>query len=106
MKKLKLELDALAVESFEAGAALERVGTVHGLDKTSPAPGCDSMQVCRPKLGYGSDGGSESCQVECTGSCGYTYCLDNCTYGQTVDATCLCGSVATCYPDLTCVPGC
>ncbi len=69
MKKLKLELDALKVESFESGAAGERGGTVRG---NAPATAlCDSIQICSIKNGNASFDGS--CGLECTGTCGNTY---------------------------------
>ena len=45
MKKLRLEVDALEVESFEAVSANDDPGTVLGLGWT---PGCDSVRICGP----------------------------------------------------------
>ena len=45
MKKLKLEITALEVESFEAAKAPAEAGTVEGQNLT---PLCDSVRVCGP----------------------------------------------------------
>jgi hypothetical protein len=45
MKKLKLKIDALKVESFEAIGAQVVPGTVQGFACT---PLCDSVRVCLP----------------------------------------------------------
>ena len=45
MKKLRLELDALEVESFEAVSAQDGAGTVQGAGWT---PACDSVRICGP----------------------------------------------------------
>jgi hypothetical protein len=45
MKKLKLEIDALVVESFEASRTEAKAGTVQGLAWT---PACDSIRICGP----------------------------------------------------------
>jgi hypothetical protein len=68
MKKLKLEIEALTVESFESGGARERRGTVRGAGQTA---GCGSMNAC-PFTVVGSEPGA-TCLVECTGTCGNTY---------------------------------
>jgi hypothetical protein len=88
MKKLKLEIDALKVDSFDAGSAVPGVGTVRALGQTSP--GCPSQQICPFTVQNDSifDG---SCNLECTGSCGATNCAGDCTHGQTNGATCPCG---------------
>lgn len=94
MKKLSLKVESLAVESFEAGAAAYPVGTVQGRAYT---PGCDSIQICKLTV-VGSDEGV-TCQLECTGSCGYTYCAGDCTHGQTNGATCACATAISCPGD-------
>lgn len=87
MKKLKLEIDALQVESFESTTQTAQPGTVRGREDSSGYGGCAdacySMSAC------------DSWQ-----SC---YTLD---CGQTCDATCeyscLCESdVVDCIPDTT-----
>jgi len=84
MKKLKLELDALRVETFDAGAAAPRAGTVRALAYT---PSCDSIIECKLTVVETWD---VTCNLECTGSCGYTYCAGDCTHGQTSGQTCAC----------------
>ena len=95
MRKLKLDMDALVVESFEAGGARERVGTVRGHGPLS--------QGCPVK--FTENEYSElmgSCGLECTQSCGLTNCPGDCAHGQTLGATCACPTFATCAPDETC----
>jgi hypothetical protein len=48
MKKLKLEIDALKVDSFTTDKKLEMRGTVHGRDETS----CGEICTC---AGCGDD---------------------------------------------------
>jgi hypothetical protein len=48
MKKLRLEIEALVVESFEASGTDGDAGTVEGRAYT---PGCDSIQICGPYNG-------------------------------------------------------
>jgi len=58
MKKLKLDLDRLAVSSFETDAAAEAVGTVQGQDVVPTNPWCgantyktycpDTLCTCPP----------------------------------------------------------
>ncbi len=69
MKKLKLEIDALKVESFESGGARERGGTVRGHGPATAV--CDSVRICNLTV-VGSEPGA-SCGLECTGTCGNTY---------------------------------
>jgi hypothetical protein len=45
MKKLKLGIDALKVESFEASGAQDGAGTVQGLACT---PLCNTVRICAP----------------------------------------------------------
>jgi hypothetical protein len=45
MKKLRLEIEQLAVESFEASEPAAGAGTVHGRGETA---GCDSIRLCLP----------------------------------------------------------
>ena len=92
MKKLKLDVDALAVETFATAASAARQGTVRGLD------------------GQWSIDGGAYCTVECDGGSG-PYCgtaAVTCEYGPTMnpmDSHCLdatgagatCNGVETCY---------
>ncbi len=68
-KKLKLEIDALTVESFESGGAVERGGTVRGHGPLSAA--CNSVQACSFTVKNESLEGT--CDLGCTGTCGNTY---------------------------------
>jgi hypothetical protein len=63
MRKVKLEIDALAVESFDTGRdAAKREGTVHAHVATDPT--CQN-QTCRF---------AETCYDSCDGVCGTYYC--------------------------------
>ena len=73
MKKLRLDPDALVVESFDAVTVAADVGTVQGLAYT---PGCDSIRICLPNdPSYDPCGQTED--LACTGSC------QNTCYGGT-----------------------
>ncbi|HEX8696059.1 MAG TPA: hypothetical protein VF746_26825 [Longimicrobium sp.] len=68
MKKLKLELDALQVESFEAATPAARLGTVRGREDSSGGGwecgnACYSFDTC-----YTLDGG-QTCPATCEYSC-------------------------------------
>ncbi|HEV7589729.1 MAG TPA: hypothetical protein VGO40_16555 [Longimicrobium sp.] len=77
MKKLKVEIDALAVESFEASDTLADAGTVEGLAYT---PGCDSIRICLPNdpsydpCGETYSPCGDTRDPVCTGSQGFTAC--------------------------------
>ncbi|HYR09771.1 MAG TPA: hypothetical protein VEQ60_18490 [Longimicrobium sp.] len=102
MKKMKLELEQLAVDSFDTSAAPERRGTVYGRQVTDfthctcPGhPSCDGYDTCQ---GPTCDAfctytqGDPSCDITCHGrftcepSCDYT-CPG---YGATCEYTCGC----------------
>lgn len=74
MKKLKLEIDALEVESFEASGAQVDAGTVKGHGETA---GCDTVRVCAP-----TDPSYEPCPVTST-QCNTDYTWTVCTCGDT-----------------------
>ncbi|HSU12587.1 hypothetical protein [Longimicrobium sp.] len=70
MKKLKLEIEALEVESFEASESKAEAGTVEGRGWT---PACDSFRICGPKdPSYDPCGPTED--LACTGTCQYSDC--------------------------------
>lgn len=77
MKKLKLDVDALAVDSFEASAAEADPGTVQGLGWT---PACPSVRICPPKdpsydpCGETYSPCGDTSDPVCTGSQGFTAC--------------------------------
>jgi hypothetical protein len=72
MKKIKLELDALRVESFEAGTA-DRVlkGTVHANVFNRDIPHDDSNALARGTGGYNYCAAHTHGCVEVTGGCNY-----------------------------------
>ncbi len=52
MKKLTLDLDLLAVESFATVAEkAEPRGTVHGADSEQPSPRCTDFKTCWTCIG-------------------------------------------------------
>jgi hypothetical protein len=68
MRKVRLDLDALAVESFETdGGTTKRKGTVHG-----HAPTLDLGETCN---------GGNTCWDSCDGVCGTYFCA-------TIDDSC------------------
>ena len=99
MRKLKLNLNELAVDSFEATPFTAGAGTVHAyVTYLNCTPNCESVRICDPTV-VGTDLFDDSCNLECTGSCGYTNCAGNCTYGQTNGETCACATAITCAPN-------
>ena len=104
MKKLRLELDALEVESFDVARAGPSTGTVHGhitatQCNTSPDRTCAGYLTCA----------FNSCDGWCTAG--------NCTDYGTCDATCIhctqtceTGCEQTCFScdscAITCAAGC
>lgn len=81
MKKLRLELDALAVESFATDAGAERMGTVRGhynteldctLDRESCKVSCDPCYTCAT-----SCAGGPICDCMRTGCPNATVCCAN-----------------------------
>ena len=82
MKKLKLDVDALAVESFDTRAAESGAGTVHG--HISYPNGCHTPPDSYPE------------------TCDYATCAGN-TCWQSCNGTCNCGGTAACpqYTDYT-----
>ena len=63
MKKVKLALEGLRVESFETDAAARETGTVHA-HFTRPIIGCGTDDTC-----------NESCTCPIASNCGYS-CID------------------------------
>lgn len=81
MKKLRLELDALRVESFETAIAREPRGTVHGRGWTDVVVYCRTdrpVGECYPTnydLAFGTDDSGDcsiSCNATCAASCNGT----------------------------------
>jgi len=78
MKKLKLELEELRVESLETGSGEETVGTVRGRNyATDVGTTCD---------------GRNTCWDSCDGVCGTYYCAptdgDSCKMATCIINTC------------------
>ncbi|HEU0054161.1 MAG TPA: hypothetical protein VFQ39_13335 [Longimicrobium sp.] len=84
MKKLRLDLDELCVDSF--GTADERTwpGTVAGFDS---GLGCETV--------------TSACEIE---SCGFT-CRITCASCESCEVTCETGGSGVCH-DQTCAPAC
>jgi hypothetical protein len=83
MKKLRLQVDELRVETFEAGGGGGRRGTVHGRYDTQycgTEPVDDSINYCSPP---------PTSLFSCDYTCGNT---------------CSCGCTNTCYNRWTCDP--
>jgi hypothetical protein len=85
MRKLRLELDELAVESFEVGKEQAEAGTVHGEQQTytcQPATCLDATCVdveCythRPTEPYYPSciETCHTCELSCNPTCVQTYC--------------------------------
>src|SRR5687768_8312180 len=78
MRKIRLELDALQVETFDTGAGTWNRGTVHGRHHTfeigcGEQPPEDSINVCPVPTA------AQTCnQFTCDYTCGYT-CSCGCT---------------------------
>jgi hypothetical protein len=83
MKKLPLELDALAVETFDPAPAqaAEKRGTVEGNQIVAPPTRYFTcQQTCAGNLTCGGDTcgatcGQETCFQSCYGTCGVTQCM-------------------------------
>jgi hypothetical protein len=87
MKKLRLQLDKLQVDSFATDGLTQEVGTVHGhVTALRCSTGCETDGVtcdgggtCN---GAYSCNGEYSCQLSCT-DCGTYYCItDQVSCGQ------------------------
>ena len=76
MKKLRLDPDALVVESFDAVTVAADGGTVQGLAYT---PGCDSIRICLPNDPSYDPCSPDSGELACTGSCQNTCYGGTCT---------------------------
>ncbi len=108
MKKMRLELDALAVKSFVTATEDEEAGTVKGHsyegDNSALLGSCvNTCQLFCPAPGTTNNGGShvQTCAYSCAQN---TVCNDTCV-GVTM---CYCGPTndANCGPPSTFVEGC
>ena len=90
MKKLVLDLDELAVQSFETQAPGETPGTVFAREETQTVcSDCNSMCTCAISDCYGcwegptgdynciNSGGFQTCDLTC-GGCGTAYTCASC----------------------------
>lgn len=101
MRKLKLDLDQLVVDSFSTQVRPKRGGTVRGQACTcytqcDTCPGCPTCDAsCNGTCGAtcaGTCGGScaGTCDASCNGTCGGT-CYDCTVYDIT------CNNIGTCH---------
>jgi hypothetical protein len=96
MKKLRLELDALEVDSFETSQLGYGGGTVHGeQDKVSAGPvtQCGGVQTCG---GGGGGGGGQVTAGGATQCGGIQTCGDGCGGKVSAGPVTQCGGVQTC----------
>ncbi len=85
MNKLKLDLESLAVETFDTAAPAEPRGTVHGLSGTCTDPeSCDYW--CQSLWPSDCCTAAATCPASCNGSCNES-CYGTCG-GLTCGATC------------------
>jgi hypothetical protein len=93
MRKLKLSLEALEVDSFHADPLQPARGTVMGRDFTEYADE-SCFESCNGTCGGGCGGSYQaSCNGTCYASCGGTC---NCTVGCTDYTACGCETWETC----------
>jgi hypothetical protein len=85
MKKLRLHLEELRIDSFSTTPVEREKGTVFGEQCTCPtACTCPGCPTCDASCG-GTCGGT--CDASCGGTCGYT-CDATCGGGYSCDYTC------------------
>ncbi len=79
MNKLKLDLDELAVESFETCGGDREKGTVLGQELCT-CPGVTCANTCAPTCAYTCDDVTcaNSCEGTCHGISCFTRCIDSC----------------------------
>ncbi|HSU14151.1 hypothetical protein [Longimicrobium sp.] len=87
MKKLRLQIDELSVESFPTAAKAEEAGTVRGFDSTT-----GNQIICECTDEGGACGGSAGCGSY---GCGTFGCSGGCG-GGTNYATCATGNQIIC----------
>lgn len=74
MRKLKLDVEALMVESFQTEKAGAELGTVFGNNKISAHGNCASHASCLHPCGPPPSVGLSCAQQSCGGSCFITDC--------------------------------
>jgi hypothetical protein len=99
MKKTRLDLDSLSVESFDTTAAPEGRGTVHGNADTFQSY-CSDGRTCIDTCDYTCNQYNATCGSTCVGSCEPSGC------GTCVDASCGDTYCGTCDPHCCCTCSC
>ena len=100
MRKLKLEIENLAVESFDTQAAAKPKGTVFGEQCTCyTACTCPGCPTCDNTCAYTCDDATCPACPTCAASCNGT-CDDSCNYGTCGEYTCAFTCYDTCRPRL------
>lgn len=106
MKKIRLDLDALSVSSFDTSAAEEPTGTVMGhIPPETYARYCSDGTTCIDSCDYASCAGT--CAATDCGTCAATdcgTCATNC--GTCVDPSCCPTYCGTCDPYCCCTCSC
>lgn len=93
MKKLRLDLDELAVESFDTRGAEKEKGTVVGEQQCSCGGTCYPQATCPQTCAYTCD--DPTCAYTCDDAtcagftCGFESCGGTCFNSRCVDS-CLC----------------
>lgn len=84
MNKLRMDIDALVVESFATDASAEGTGTVRG---RMDVPREDTGDVAiTPPVPATQE---KTCPYTCWETCGWTACVTNCSCITTPCATCV-----------------
>jgi hypothetical protein len=88
MKKMKLDLDALTVESFGTDVPRER-GTVVGAQKIAPGgtyPNCSEIDACPSAWNCSINGtcmnelcGEDTAKLSCAGTCDFNTSCGECS---------------------------
>ena len=101
MRKLRLELEELSVESFGTGPEPGRRGTVegHATARCNTNVSCNGTcaLACGSYYCVPTDNGG-TCNWECTPNTGGTSCNQPCVY--------TCDGAASCNPNDTCIQTC
>ncbi|HEX8691901.1 MAG TPA: hypothetical protein VF746_05760 [Longimicrobium sp.] len=107
MRKLRLDLEELAVESFDTSTSgAPRAGTVRGniatdsiaIGAAEPAPVGTYQKTCM--IDFCADSWQSGC-LTCAGTCGEDTCQDTCK-----DSCYSCFGQETCYGYGTCITAC
>ena len=100
MRKLKLEIDALRVESFDTAATRVDPGTVRAHGDAMGEAMDEAIAITTPQTQQASCFGT--CKISCIGTC-LASCLGSCAFSCAANCTDLCSlgcsdgcTVATC----------